>query len=123
LTADEAPQWKRELWPQTAELFTRLFKTKTREQWTQVFDGTDACVAPVLGLAEVTAHPHNQARHAFVRGVGDMVFPNAAPRLSRTPGAVSAEAPLPGADTHRVLEEIGLDEAEREALARAGVIG
>ena len=63
LASDDMPhQYDRERWPQTAELFTKTFKSKTRAEWTAIFDGTDACVAPIVTLPEAFEHPHNVAR-------------------------------------------------------------
>jgi alpha-methylacyl-CoA racemase len=82
---------------------------------------TDACVAPVLDLDEAPEHPHNRARETFVT-IDDIVQPAPAPRLSRTPAAISRPPPDPGADTERVLREWGFAAAEVEALRAAGAI-
>jgi alpha-methylacyl-CoA racemase len=63
-----------------------IFKTRTRAEWQRIFDGTDACVSPVLGLNEVTAHFHNAAWSTFST-IEDVIHPNPAPRFSRTPPA------------------------------------
>lgn len=68
-----------------------LFQTKTRDEWTRLLEGTDACFAPVLTLAEAPAHPHLAARGAFVE-VDGVVQPAPAPRFSRTPAAIRASA-------------------------------
>ena len=70
------------------ERFTAIFKSKTRDEWTAVFDGTDACVVPVLSPWEAHEHPHNVARSTFIEVEG-AVQPAPAPRFSRTPSAVS----------------------------------
>lgn len=116
-------QLDREAWPKTAARFTEIFRTKTRGEWMKVFDGTDACVAPVLGLGEVDGHPHNQARKTFAPGVQGASAPQPGPRLSRTPGKAGTEAPLPGADCAAVFAEIGIDTAEFARLRDAGVLG
>src|SRR5205807_6115962 len=59
-------QMDRSGWPQLRERFTALFKTKTRDEWCELLEGTDACFAPVLALSEAHAHPHNTARATFV---------------------------------------------------------
>jgi alpha-methylacyl-CoA racemase len=61
-----------------------LFLTRTRDEWCALLDGTDACFAPVLSLAEAPHHPHNTARGTFVEDSG-MVMPAPAPRFSATP--------------------------------------
>ena len=116
-------QFDREAWPRTAARFTEIFRSKTREEWTRIFDGTDACVAPVLGLGEVADHPHNRARTVFAPGIQGKIAPQAAPRLSRTPGRAATEAPLPGADSDSVFGAIGLSTAEIVKLREAGVLG
>ena len=116
-------QFDREAWPKTAARFTEIFRSKTRAEWTKVFDGTDACVAPVLGLGEVTEHPHNQARQTFAAGVQGAIAPQAGPRFSRTPGKAHTAAPLPGADCEAVFGELGIDGAELAKLRQAGVLG
>src|SRR5262249_50048705 len=116
-------QFDREAWPRTTARFAEIFRSKTRAEWTQVFDGTDACVAPVLGLGEVSAHPHNQARRTVAPGPQAPIAPQAAPRLSRTPGTAHTEAPLPGADAETVFAELGIDATELAKLREAGVLG
>jgi alpha-methylacyl-CoA racemase len=124
LDADEMPhQYDRSAWPNTAARFTEVFKTRTREEWAAVFDGTDACVAPILSLAEAPEHPHNRARGTFTHAVGGQIAPQAAPRLSRTPGSAAAEAPLPGAHTEEVLRAAGITPDETRTLTADGVVG
>ncbi|RLF32381.1 MAG: CoA transferase, partial [Thermoplasmata archaeon] len=76
-------------WPELMDRFAEIFKTKTRDEWMRVFEGTDACVAPVLELNEVANHPHNDHRDVFLEIEG-ILQPAPAPRLSRTPGAAGA---------------------------------
>jgi alpha-methylacyl-CoA racemase len=68
-------------WPRIAEIFSDTFSTRTREGWTEIFDGTDACVTPVLSMDEVAEHPHNMAREALV-ATGSGPRAHAAPRFS-----------------------------------------
>jgi alpha-methylacyl-CoA racemase len=122
--ADEMPhQMDRSAWDATRERFAAVFKTKTREQWSKVFEGTDACVAPILSLREAPAHPHNRQRRMFVEGLRGAPAPQAAPRLSRTPGAASERAPVPGADSTAIFSELGLSKEEIERLTGEGAIG
>ena len=88
----------------------------------QVFDGTDACVSPVLDLAEAPVHPHAVARNAFVE-VGGVSQPAPAPRFGRTQAAVPAAPPRLGADTDAVLTGLGLAGTEIDDLRVRGVIG
>jgi alpha-methylacyl-CoA racemase len=78
-------------WPDLKRRLAAVFRTRTRDDWVALFDGSDACVAPVLGLGEAVAHPHNVARGAFVERDG-VVQPAAAPRFSATPAAASEPA-------------------------------
>ena len=76
-------------WPDLQDKAAAIFATKTRDEWTRLLEGTDACVAPVLSLAEAPNHPHLQARGSFVE-VDGIRQPAPAPRFSRTPSAVQA---------------------------------
>ncbi len=116
-------QMDRDGWATTRERFTRAFKTKTQAQWSAAFDGTDACVAPVLTLAQAPHHPHNTAREVFVAGVGGAPAPQAAPRLTRTPGAAAAVAPVPGQDSRAVFGALGMRKDEIDGLIAEGAIG
>jgi alpha-methylacyl-CoA racemase len=102
-------------WPEMTKRFADLFMTQTREHWTAVFEGTDACVAPVLDLDEVEAHPHNRARGLLVQLDG-VPQPAAAPRLSRTPGQTEEPPGARGRHTLEILKEIGHSEGEIETL-------
>jgi len=93
-------------WPPTAAKFAEIFASRSRAEWCQVFDGTDACVAPVLGLGEADDHPHNQARTLLISDRKGKREPSPAPRLSRTPGEVRHPGRALGADTDEVLEEL-----------------
>lgn len=117
----ELPQMDRDTWPAQKERLAALFATRTRDEWAELFDGSDACVAPVLSLTEAPHHPHNVARSTFVE-VDGAPQPAPAPRFSRTPGAVRHGAPTHGADTAAVLRELGLPEDELAALQEAGVV-
>ena len=112
----------RKHWAETAKRFTDLFASKTRAEWCAIFDGTDACVAPVLGLGEAGDHPHNRARGLLVEGEGGLE-PVPAPRLSRTPGIGGRPRPKAGAHTREVLAEVGLSAAEIDGLIAGGAAG
>jgi len=116
-------QMDRSSWPALKQRFGKIIATKTRDQWTQIFDGSDACVCPVLTLDEAPRHPHNVERQTFYRGVQGHDSPAAAPRLSRTPGRASDRAPAPGKNTDDVLISIGLSEHEIGELRAQGVAG
>ncbi|THJ74082.1 CaiB/BaiF CoA transferase family protein [Candidatus Frankia alpina] len=99
-------------WPQLRVALATAFASRTRAQWEQVFDGTDACAAPVLSWSEARAHPHLAAREVFV-DLGEEVAPAPAPRFSRTPGRVAGMGPAVGSSTlAQVRETWGLATAD-----------
>lgn len=102
-------------WPRLTEIFAAEFAKHPRAHWQAVYEGTDACVSPVLSLEEAKHHPHVQARSMFVKE-GEIEHPRPAPRLSRTPGTVRSNAPAPGGDTAEVLKAAGFSEAEIEKM-------
>jgi alpha-methylacyl-CoA racemase len=87
------------------------FLTRTRDAWAAIFADSDGCVSPILSMAEVRAHPHIAARGTFVEAHG-AVQPAPAPRLSRTPSAIGAPAPLRGEHGAEILTEFGFSAAE-----------
>ncbi|WP_432016990.1 CaiB/BaiF CoA transferase family protein [Streptomyces hydrogenans] len=91
-------------WPELREAVAARFWSRTRAQWTEVFEGTDACVAPVLSLREAPGHPHLAARATFAEH-GGLVQPAPAPRFSATPGTLRTGPALPGADTAEVARD------------------
>jgi alpha-methylacyl-CoA racemase len=91
-------------WPQLREAIARAFATRTRDEWMAVFEGTDACVAPVLSLTEAATHPHLAARDTFIE-VGGVTQPAPAPRFSRTVPPHPTPPPPVGADTLDVLRD------------------
>jgi alpha-methylacyl-CoA racemase len=117
----DLPQHDRDAWPAQRERLAALIATKPRDEWAAIFEGTDACVAPVLDLSEAPEHPHNVARQAFVE-VGGVPQPAPAPRFSRTPGRVDRDPPRPGEHTDEILKELGLDDTSVEALRASGVV-
>jgi alpha-methylacyl-CoA racemase len=108
-------------WPEHRRRFAEAFATRTRDEWADVFAGTDACVTPVLGLREAPGHPHLAARGTFVEQDGASL-PGPAPRFSRTPGAVRGPARRPGADTTAVLTDWGFSADEVRALLTSGAV-
>lgn len=98
-----------------------LFRTRTRDEWCALLEGSDACFAPVLGLSEAPAHPHNAARATFIE-VDGLAQNAPAPRFSRSTPDRPVAARRPGADTRKILAEAGYGEQALAALAAAGVI-
>ena len=102
-----------------------VFKTKTRSEWVEIFDGSDACVTPVLELHEAPEHPHNKARKSFVKNyAGDMMAPIPAPRLSRPPAIANVSVPEPemGANTDEILSEFGYGQEDIEKMKIEGTV-
>ncbi|MDQ1630778.1 MAG: alpha-methylacyl-CoA racemase [Frankiaceae bacterium] len=97
-------------WPELRRRFAEVFRTRTRDEWTEVFTPSDACVAPVLSMAEAPEHPHLAARGTYVRRNG-RTEPAPAPRFDRTPATLTDGPPLPGTHSRELLEELGLDAA------------
>lgn len=92
-------------WAERRALYAQVFAQKTQAEWTEIFEGTDACVAPVLTTSEAPHHPHNAARGTFVTLDG-VLQAAPAPRFSRS-GTADVTAPgAPGADTDDILQEI-----------------
>lgn len=91
-------------WPELHERVTARFKSRTRDEWTAVFEGTDACVAPVLSLGEAPHHPHLAARGTFTDHAG-ITQPAPAPRFSATPAGIRTGPARPGADTDDVARD------------------
>jgi alpha-methylacyl-CoA racemase len=120
--ADLPAQHDRSGWPVLRETFTTAFASRSRDEWAAVFAGTDACVSPVLSMAEAPLHPHATARDAFVE-VGGVVQPAPAPRFGRTAAGLPTAPARPGVDTDAVLTGLGLPAAEVSELRARGVIG
>jgi alpha-methylacyl-CoA racemase len=108
-------------WPEMRAALRELFLRKTRAEWCAVFEGSDACVAPVLSPSEAASHPHNAARQTFQAYAG-AIHPSPAPRFSRTPGALQGEPALPGAHTDAALSDWGFTRAELDGLRAEAAI-
>jgi alpha-methylacyl-CoA racemase len=108
---DTAAQHDRTTWPITRRRIAGAFLGRSRDEWVHHFDGSDACLAPVLDLDEVPDHPHVRYRHGFFEVDGDWQ-PAPAPRFSRFPPVAPVKCPVPGAHTAEVLAEAGLTAAQ-----------
>jgi alpha-methylacyl-CoA racemase len=98
-------QGNRESWPGLKSEWAALFATRTRDEWAEVFAGSDACAAPVLDWTEAQAHPHLVARSTFVTH-SSVVQPAPAPRFDRTPSSIARSAPYAGEHTDEILAEL-----------------
>jgi alpha-methylacyl-CoA racemase len=121
----DGPTWDaqrdRARWPDRKTELAAVFRTRTRQEWCDRFEGVDACFAPVLSLAEAPQHVHNVARGSFVERDG-VVQPSPAPRFSRTPGTLGRPPVAPGAHTDEVLAERGFGSDDLRRLHGAGVV-
>ena len=107
--------------PELRARMAAAFRNRPRAEWCALFEGSDACVAPVLTLAEAPHHPHNKARENFIE-IDGVVQPAPAPRFSRTVVGLPRAPESAGASTRQVLETFGLSVEEIAALAAAGVV-
>jgi alpha-methylacyl-CoA racemase len=119
--AEVGPQNDRDGWPEMRQRFATRFKQRTRDAWAAHFNGSDACVAPVLSMAEAPAHEHNRLRSTFVEIQG-VVQPGPAPRFSASPASIGSPPPLPGSGTDQVLAAAGFSLEEIGKLREAGAI-
>jgi alpha-methylacyl-CoA racemase len=108
-------------YPELRERFTALFKTKTRDEWCEVLEHTDACFAPVLTMNEAVDHPHIKARNTVVKEFG-LDQPAPAPRFSRTPGGIQGPPAWPGQHTDAVLADWGFPADEIAKLRQTGAV-
>ena len=123
LESEELPrQMERRGWGSLAKRLTEIFKSKTRDEWCEIMEGTDVCFAPVLSMGEAYEHPHNVARGTFVEVAGKLQ-PGPAPRFSRTPAEISRPPSHAGQQTDEALAEWGFSTAkiaelrEKKAIA------
>jgi alpha-methylacyl-CoA racemase len=108
-------------WPAMKLRLAEVFKTKTRDEWCEILEGTDACFAPVLSMAEAPQHPHNVQRETFVERNG-VVQPAPAPRFSRTGAEIQRPPAFPGQHTDEALADWGFAADRVAALREAGAI-
>jgi len=113
-------QHDRKGWPALRTTFSKKFREKTRDEWCAVFDGSDACFAPVLTFSEAQAHPHNVARKTYTRS-GKVDQPAPAPRFSRTPGRIRREPPERGQGGNEALKDWGFSDKEISSLKEKGL--
>jgi alpha-methylacyl-CoA racemase len=118
LTPEEHRREDSAQWPALRSEIAAVIITRTRDEWAKVFEGTDACVAPVLSLLEAPQHLHLASRGTFV-DVGGLTQPAPAPRFSRSVTSVPQAPPKPGAHTRDALRRCGVDDVD--ALIRSGI--
>ena len=115
------PQMDRSQWPAMKQRLEALFKTRTRDEWCRIMEGSDVCFAPVLAMSEAAAHPHNAARKTFIEVAG-MTQPAPAPRFSRTATAVERPPAHAGQHSEEVLAGWGFNSDEIRALRETKAI-
>jgi len=116
-----ADQYAQENWPELKKSLEKIFKTKTRQQWCDLLDGSDACFSPVLDFTEAPEHPHNIARSTFIK-IDGTVQPGTVPKFSRSTSHLPSAPKSEGSDTESVLKELGLSDTDIENLVKFGAI-
>ncbi|MGY6502230.1 MAG: CaiB/BaiF CoA transferase family protein [Acidimicrobiales bacterium] len=119
--ADFAAQMDRSRWEDLKGRLAEVFRTKTRDEWCEIMEGTDVCFAPVLSITEAPQHPHNVERGTFVEVAG-VTQPAPAPRFSRTDATIQRPPAHAGQHTDEVLADAGFDPERIEALRSSGAI-
>jgi alpha-methylacyl-CoA racemase len=107
-------------WPNLRRCFEEAFGSRTQSEWNDLLQGSEACYAPILDLAEAPLHPHNVERKAFI-DIDGVSQPNIAPRFSLTPGEIKRSAPSPGDGGRQALQSWGFSESEIAEMQRLGV--
>jgi alpha-methylacyl-CoA racemase len=98
-----------------------VFKTKTRDEWCAIMEGSDVCFAPVLNFDEAPQHPHNRARGTFV-DIAGITQPAPAPRFNRTAPSTPSAPPKAGQHTDAVLSEWGFSSEDVKRLRDCGAV-
>ena len=117
----EFPEMDMARWPELKGRFATIFKTKTRREWCDLLEGSDACFAPVLSLREATTHPHNVARDSFVK-IGGVTQPRPAPRFSRTDATIPRLPARVGEHSEEALADWGVPAKRIAWLLANGVV-
>jgi alpha-methylacyl-CoA racemase len=118
---DLGAQNDRDGWPEMRRVFAEQFEKRTRDQWAAHFDGTDACVVPVLSMTEAPEHHHNRKRGTFVE-IDGVAQPAPAPRFSATPAEIDRPPAAPGSNTNEVAAAAGFSESQIVKLRESGAI-
>jgi len=108
-------------WDAQRDRIAAAIRQQPSDHWCALFEGTDACVTPVLTMSEAPSHPQNQARGTYVE-FGGKLQASPAPRFSRTPGTLRSAPPAPGEHSEQILREAGYAPTEIQALRQAGVV-
>ena len=123
LAGDDLPeQWDETAWPDMRRRFEEIFKTRSRDEWCDLLEGTDTCFAPVLSLGEAADHPH-MAERGTLASWGGIVQPAPAPRFSRTETSIRLPPAVPGRHTEEALGDWGFAPSEIARLRDTGAVG
>ena len=114
-------QMDRQSWDEMKSKIASAIKSKSREEWENLMEGTDVCFAPVLTIDEAYDHPHNLERNTFIEVAG-VKQPAPAPRFSRTPASITSPPPHPGEHTEEILLDSGFTISEISSLREQNVI-
>ena len=114
-------QMDRQSWDEMKSKIASAIKSKSREEWENLMEGTDVCFAPVLTIDEAYDHPHNLERNTFIEVAG-VKQPAPAPRFSRTPASITSPPPHPGEHTEEILLDSGFTISEISSLKEQNVI-
>ncbi len=114
-------QWDSAHWPALKAKLATMFRTRTRDHWCELLEGSEACFAPVLSMSEAPHHAHNAARRTFVEAAGG-VQPAPAPRFDRTVSELPCPAPPVGNDSLELLRSLGYSETAIEELIGSAVV-
>jgi alpha-methylacyl-CoA racemase len=120
LEGEDLPyQMDRTHWVEMKQRFASIFASKTRDEWSAVFEGLDACATPVLAPGEVHLHPHVSERQTYVE-IDGVVQPAPAPRFDRTQGQATAGRYLTGDEANALLTSWGLEASRLGHLRETG---
>jgi alpha-methylacyl-CoA racemase len=108
-------------WLRLKVKMTEVFKTRTRDEWCQIMEGSDVCFAPVLSMAEAAEHPHNKARETFVE-IDGVLQPAPAPRFSRTPAKAHGPESRKNEEAEKIMSDWGVATEAITALKQDNVI-
>jgi alpha-methylacyl-CoA racemase len=108
-------------WHEMKARIAGVIRTRSRDEWTAEFEGTEGCLTPILDYDEAHLHPHISARQTFVE-CWNVLQPAPAPRFSRTPGRIASPPPAPGRDTDTALTAWGFEECDVSRLRDLGAI-
>ncbi|WP_279537198.1 CoA transferase [Pseudomaricurvus hydrocarbonicus] len=114
-------QMQEQLWPELKQELAAVIRSKSRDEWCELLEGSEACFTPVLDAVEAPQHPHNQARHNYL-DIDGYLQPAPAPRFSRTQSQVKHGLHQPGADNSSVLTSLGFSASDIAGLCESGII-